>query len=156
MNRSLDLFAPSAIRAGSLGCRAETAAAMADALGRAAARGITREEIASRMSAYLGEKISVATINGYTAPSHTSQAAENGQSARDISLIRAMAFDGAVEEDALLGLFAEKLGNRRVVTDADAALLEWAKLHRQEKELAERRKALEAVLKAKGNGSAVR
>ncbi len=145
-----DLFAPVSARPGSLGCRAEIAATLADAMKRALVRGISREEIASRMSGYLGEKIGTGTLNGYAAPSHTSQAIENGQPARDISLMRAMAFDAAVGEDVLLGLFAEKRGQRRVVSSEDAALLEWAHLHRQEKELAERKKALEAVMRLKG------
>lgn len=147
--RTLDLFSHNATRSGALGCRAEIAAAMADALKRAVAQGISREEIAARMSAYLGEKISVGTLNGYTAPSHTSHAAEHGQPARDINFMRAMAFDAAVEEDVLLALFAEKRGGRRVVSNEDAALLEWAQLHRQEKALAERKKALEAVFRLK-------
>jgi len=148
--RTLDLFSQNITRPGSLGCRAEVAATLADAMKRAADRGVSREDIAARMSNYLGEKISVGTLNGYSAPSHTSQAAENGIPARDISLMRAMAFDAAVEEDVLIGLFAEKRGGRKVVSSDDAALLEWAHLHRQEKELAERKKALEAVIKMKG------
>lgn len=150
--RSLDLFVSNTTRPGSLGCRAEIAATLADAMRMASERGISREEIASRMSAYLGEKIGTGTLNGYAAPSHTSQAEEHGQPARDIGFMRAMAFDAAVEEDALLGLFARKRGNRRVVSGEDAALLEWAHLHRQEKELAERKKALEAVFKLHGAG----
>lgn len=152
MNRSLDLFATTSARPGSLGCRAEISAAMAEALKRAAARGICREDVAARMSLYLGEKISVATLNGYTAPSHTSQAEERGQPVRDISFMRAMAFDAAIEEDALMSLFAGKLGGRKVVSNEDAALLEWARLHQQEQELAKRKKALEAVLKVRGTG----
>jgi hypothetical protein len=148
--RTLDLFTHNATRHGSLGCRAEIAAAMADAMKRALSQGVSREEVATRMSAYLGEKISVGTLNGYTAPSHTSQAEAHGQPARDISFMRAMAFDAAVEEDVLIVLFADKIGGRRVVSSEDAALLEWAQLHRQEKELAERKKALEAVFKLKG------
>lgn len=148
--RTLDLFTPAATRPGSMGCRAEIAAMLAEAMKRAAARGISREEVAARMGLYLGEKISVATLNGYSAQSHTAQAAERGEPARDISFMRAMAFDAAVEEDVLIGLFAEKLGGRRVVSSEDATLLEWAHLHRQEKELAERKRVLEAVFKAKG------
>jgi hypothetical protein len=151
-SRNLDLFTENTTRPGALGCRAEIAGVMADAMKRAAERGISREEIAARMSTYLGEKISVGTLNGYVAPSHTTQAAENGQPARDISFMRAMAFDAAIEEDALIGLFAEKRGARKVVTADDAALLEWAHLHRQEKELAERKKQIEAILKVRGNG----
>lgn len=149
--RTLDLFSQNITRPGSLGCIAEVAAAMVDAMKRAAERGISREEIASRMSAYLGEKVSVGTLNGYAAPSHTVQATERGVPERHISFMRAMAFDAAIEEDTLLGLFAGKRGNRRVVSSEDAALLEWAHLHRQEKELAERKKALEAVFKLKGD-----
>lgn len=150
-NRSLDLFAPAAVRPGSMGCRAEIAATLSEAMKRAAGKGMTREEIAARMGTFLGEKISVATLNGYSSQSHTAQAAENGEPARDISFMRAMAFDAAVEEDVLMGLFAEKLGGRRVVSSEDAALLEWARLHHQEKELGERKRMLEAVLKVKGS-----
>ena len=150
--RTLNLFEQNTTRPGSLGCIAEIAAALAEAMKRAADIGISREEIANRMSTYLGEKISVGTLNGYTAPSHTTQAVERGMPERHISYMRAMAFDAAVEEDVLLGLFAEKRCARRVVSSDDAALLEWAHLHRQEKALAERKKALEAVFKLKGTG----
>jgi len=150
---TLDLFSSNTTRPGSLGCRAEVAATMADAIRRATDRGINREDIAARMSAYLGEKISAGTLNGYTAPSHTShtsQAAASGQPARDISFMRAMAFDAAVEEDVLLALFAEKRNSRKIISGEDAALLEWARLHQQEKELGERKRVLEAVMKVKG------
>lgn len=150
MNLSLDLFSPNITRPGSLGCIAEISATLSEAMRSAAERGISREEIASRMSLYLGEKISVGTLNGYVAPSHTTQAAERGAPERHISFMRAMAFDAAVEDDILLGLFAEKRGGRTVTTHEDSALLEWARLHRQEKELAERKKVLEAVFKLKG------
>lgn len=147
---TLDLFSSNVTRPGSLGCRAEVAATMVEAIKRATDRGINREDIAARMSIYLGEKISVGTLNGYTAPSHTSQAANNGQPARDISFMRAMAFDAAVEEDVLLDLFANKRNGRKVVSSEDATLLEWARLNQQEKELGERKRLLEAVLKVKG------
>lgn len=150
---TLDLFAPAAARPGSFGCRAEIAATIAEALKRAAERGAPREEVAARMSSLLGEKVSVSTLNGYSAQSHTSQAVENGQPARDISLMRAMALDAATEEDALLNLFAAKRGNRAVISREDAALLEWARLHRQEKDLAERKRALEAVFRLAGGGN---
>lgn len=150
--RTLDLFSQNVTRPGSLGCIAEVSATLAGAMARAAERGICREEIANRMSMYLGEKISVGTLNGYAAPSHTTQAAERGVPERHISFMRAMAFDAAVEEDVLLGLFCQKRGDRQVVSSEDAALLEWAHLHRQEKELVERKKALEAMFKLKGGG----
>lgn len=147
---TLDLFSSNQVRPGSLGCPAEVMATIAGAMKRAAARGISREEIASRMSEYLGEKISVATINGFTAPSHTVHAGERGVPERRISMMQAMAFDAAVEEDALIGLYAGKLGGRAIISQEDQQLLEWAKLHREEKALAERKKELEAVMKSKG------
>lgn len=147
---TFDLFRDNATRPGSLGCRAEIAATVAGALKRAADRGLAREEIAARMGVYLGEKIGAATLSGYAAQSHTAGAADRGEPARDISLLRALAFDAAVEEDALLALFAEKRGARRVVSAGDAALLEWAKLHQEEKALAEKKRALEAVMRLKG------
>ncbi len=149
-NRSLDLFAPAVIRPGSMGCRAEIAATLSEAMKRAASKGITREEIAARMGTFLGEKISVATLNGYSSQSHTALAAENGEPARDISFMRAMAFDAALEEDVLMGLFSDKRGGRCVVSNEDAALLEWARLHHEEKALTEKKRALEAVMKLKG------
>lgn len=149
-NTSLDLFSQNTIRPGSLGCRAEVAAMMVEAMKRAADRGLPREEIAARMSIFLGEKVSVGTLNGYVAPSHTSQAEERGQSARDISFMRAMAFDAAIEEDVLLSLYADKIGGRRVVSREDAILLEWARLHQQEKALAERKKTIEMKMKLEG------
>jgi hypothetical protein len=150
LDLTMDLFTSNTTRPGSLDCRAEIAATMLEAMKRAAETGTTREEIAARMSVYLGEKISVGTLNGYVAPSHTSHAAENGAPARDISLMRAMAFDAAVEKDVLLSIFTRKRGDRVVISNQEGALLEWAKLHREEKALGERKKLLEAAMKVGG------
>jgi len=147
---TLDLFTTNTTMPGSLGCRAEVSATMAEAMKRAAEHGISREEIAARMSGYLGERISVGTLNGFVAPSHTSQAEQRGAPVRDISFMRAMAFDAAVEEDVLLSLFCRKRGDRIAVNNGDAALLEWARLHHEEKALSERKKLLEAAMKVKG------
>jgi len=147
---TLDLFSQNNIRPGSIGCRAEIAATMVEAMKHAANKGISREEIAARMSNFLGEKISVGSLNGFVAPSHTSQAATSGQPVRDISYMRAMAFDAAVEDDVLLGLFSDKMGGRKIINSDDYALLEWAKLHQQEKALNERKKLLEATMKLSG------
>ena len=84
------------------------------------------------------------SLNGYTSQAH-------GE--REISLRRAMAFDAALGEDILLGLYAEKLGGRQVVSAADADMLEWARLHHEERQLAARKKALEAVLNNKRRSS---
>lgn len=146
MNRSRDILTGSLFdadpqRPGTLGCRIEIAATMTEALERAHKRGITREQVASRMAYHLGEKFSVASLNGYTAPSHTE---------RDISLVRAMAFDAALGEDALLSLYATKRGDRRVITANEAAYIELGHIHQEEKELAERKRALQIILKSKG------
>ncbi len=138
-NASGDLFANHPERPGALGCQVEIAATMAVAMERARERSVTREHIAERMSYLLGEKISKDTLDGYVAPSHLQQG-------REISFKRAMAFDAAIGQPVLLGLFAEKLGGWRVMDAADADLLEWARLHHEERQLSARKKALEAVL----------
>lgn len=138
---TLDLFACET-RPGSLGCAIEVAATIADALDRARAESnISRQQIADRMSHHLGERMSVNMINNYASQSHE----------HEISLRRAMAFDAALESDVLLNLWAAKRGGRRVISQDDAALLEWARLHHQEKQLAERRRLLEAQIKARTN-----
>ena len=134
-----DLFAAASERPGAFGCQVEIAACMAVAMERARERGLTRERIAERMSFLTGEKISVDTLNGYVAPSHQQQG-------REIPFRRALAFDAALGEDVLLGLAAEKLGGRQVVSADDGDLLAWARLHHEERRLAARKKALEAVL----------
>lgn len=141
--RSGDLFAAEVERPGAMGCRLEIAATMKQALEKA---GLSREKVAERMVYHLGERISADTLNGYIAPSHT----ENAHAPRDIKLIHAMAFDAAVGQDALMGIYSAKRGGRILVNEDDAALLEWARLHQQEKALSERKRALEAVLKMKG------
>lgn len=138
---SLDLFTQSDERAGTLACGIEIAATINEALDKAKAHGVTREEVAVRMSYHLGEKFGVPTLEGYAAESHKD---------RHISLVRAMAFDAALGADVLLGLYARKRGERAIVSRDDAELLEWARLHREEKALAERKRALEAVMKLKG------
>lgn len=132
-----DLFADAPERPGRLGCAVEIAATMARAIELARPRGLDRAAIVARMSYHLGERISEATLNGYTSQAHDE---------REISLRRAMAFDAALGEDVLLGLYAEKIGGRQVVSAADADLLEWARLHHEERQLAARRKALEAAM----------
>jgi len=135
------LFDAAPDTAGSLACGVEIAAALADALERARNKGVSRKQVAEKMSYLLGEKFTEATLNAYCAQSH-------GQ--HEINLRRAMAFDAALEEDALLGMYARKRGGRVVMTEDDAALLEWARLHQEEKALSERKRAFEAVMKLKG------
>lgn len=116
----------------------EIAAAITQALESARLKqGVSRETVVQRMSFHLGERMSEATLNSYT-----SQAQEG----REISLRRAMAFDAAIGSDVLLTLYARKRGSRQVVAQEDGELLEWARLHQQEKAIAARKRALEAVL----------
>ena len=143
---TFDLFADAPQRPGEMGCRVEIAATMAEALRIAATQGLTREAVAERMAFHLGDKFNPATLNSYTAPSHT----EKAEQPRDISLLRAMAFDAALEQDVLLGLYARKRGDRRVITADEAAFIELGHIHQQERELAERKKALQTLLKAGG------
>lgn len=139
---SLNLFTAQADeRAGTLACGIEIVATINEALDKARAHGVTRETVAERMGYHLGEKFGLATLEGYAAVSHAD---------RKITLERAMAFDAALGTDVLLGLYARKRGARAIVSSDDAALLEWAKLHQEEKALAERKRALEAVMKMKG------
>lgn len=145
-SHSLDLFADAPERPGGMGCRVEIAATMAEALRIAATRGLTREAVAERMAFHLGDRFNPATLNGYTAPSHT----EKAEQPRDISLLRAMAFDAALGQDVLLGLYARKRGERRVVTADEAAFIELGRIHQQERELAERKRALQSLLKTGG------
>jgi hypothetical protein len=139
--RSLDLFADSPERPGSLGCAIEIAATMADAIERVRSKGMTRAAIVDRMAFHLGEKVSEATLNGYTSQGHAD---------REISLKRAMAFDAAIGEDVLLALFARKRGDKRVISAADAAYVELGRIHQTERELAERKRALQTLLKSGG------
>jgi hypothetical protein len=147
-SHNLELFADTPERPGGLGCRVEIAATMAEALKAAAGRGLTREAVVERMAFHLGEKFNPATLNGYTAMSHTDKANQP----RDISLVRAMAFDAALGADVLLGLFARKRGERRVITADEAAYIELGRIHQQEKELAARKRVLQTMLRH-GGGS---
>lgn len=142
--KRIDPFTPDLFtqpRAGSLACGIEIAAAMADAIDRARERGITRDMIVSNMSYHLGETMSENMLNAYTAQSRDKH---------EINLRRAMAFDAAIGEDVLLSLYAQKRGGRRVITDEEAAYIELGRIHQEEKDLAERKRALQAMLRVKG------
>ncbi len=149
--RSLDLFADAPERPGALGCAIEIAATMSEALHRASLSGTQRETITERMSFHLGERISEATLSSFTAPSRTEDKdGTPGKPEREISLRRAMAFDAALGADVLLSLYARKRGERRVVTAEEAAFIELGRIHQQERALAERKRALQSLLKTGG------
>lgn len=135
-----DLFQTSDTTPGGLACAIEVAATMTHALDRARERGVSHKAVVEKMSFHLGEKLSEAMLYAYTSTSHEKH---------EVSLRRAMAFDAALGEDNLLNLFASKRGNRRVISADDAALLELGRIHQAERELAERKRLLQAVLKTK-------
>ncbi|MBP9713281.1 MAG: hypothetical protein KBD60_06235 [Sterolibacterium sp.] len=124
---------------GRMGCAVEIAAVMAQAIDAARERGLDRAQIVARMSFVLGERLSEATLNGYTSQAHAE---------REISLRRAMAFDAALGADVLLGLYAQKCGGRRVVSADEAAFIELGRIQQQEQQLAARKRALQTLLKA--------
>jgi hypothetical protein len=134
------LFDSDAEKAGSLACGIEIAATMADSLALAQERGTTRDAVADKMSHLLGERITAHVLNAYTATS---------KDKHEVSLRRAIAFDAALGEDVMLGLFARKRGGRKIITAEEAAYIELGRIHQAEKELAERKRALQAMLKAK-------
>lgn len=136
-----NLFDSESESAGSLACGIEIASTMAEALARAQEKGIRREQVAEKMSFYLGERVSEQMLYAYTATS---------KDKHEISMRRAMAFDAAINSDVLLGLYAKKRGDRRVITHEEAAYIELGRIHQEEKELAERKRALQAILKVKG------
>jgi hypothetical protein len=147
---SFDLFADAPERPGGLACRIEIAATMAEALRVAGKQGLQREVVVKRMAFHLGDKLNPDTLNNYTSESRAEQGDEHTASARDISLLRAMAFDAAIGSDVLLSLYARKRGERRVVTADEAAFIELGRIHHQERALAERKRALQTLLKTGG------
>lgn len=148
---SLDLFADLPERPGGLACAVEIAMTMGEALAQLERRGTSRDDVVERMTFHLGERISKATLDSFTALSRTESGDDGhgaaGKPEREISLRRAMAFDAAVGSDVLLSLYARKRGERRVVTADEAAFIELGRIHQQERVLAERKRALQTLLK---------
>ena len=103
--------------------------AVAAALRDADARGVSREEVARLMGAYLGERISVPMLNGYA-----SQAREQNV----ISTPRLLALVHVTGDRRLLQLLAEPFG-WAVIEAKFLPMIELAALREREDEL--RRKA---------------
>lgn len=143
--RTIDMFDEAGPIPGSLGCAAEVSAVMREALERLGTeRGMSRDDVAAAMSRLLGDKFSVSVLNGYCADSHED---------REPSFRRAMAFDAVCRQPVLLALYVRKLGLGHLITDEDAELLEWAKLHQEEQRIAERKRALQAAMKMRSGRS---
>jgi hypothetical protein len=137
-----DLFGdPAQVAPGSCSCSIEIAHTMSEAIDKCREAGVDRERIADRMSYLLGDKVSVAMLNAYTAPSRETH---------QINVERAIAFDAAVhaviDQRVLLPLQARHAGER-VVSKAEAAHIELGRIYLQERELRERKRALQIILR---------
>lgn len=143
-SKTPDLFIDSAGNIpGSCACSIEIAHTMSEALDKCREAGVDRERIADRMSYLLGDKVSVSMLNAYSAPSRETH---------QINVERAIAFDAAVRTvtgtRALLHLQARHAGER-VVSQEEAAHIELGRIFLQERELRERKSALQVLLRGK-------
>jgi hypothetical protein len=92
-----------------------------------------RDEVAQRMSSYLGQDVSVNMLNGYASPSREDHR---------ISVPRLMALLHATGDRRLLELLAEPFG-WAVIERRLLPLIEVAEIRRHEDKLRRRRQALE-------------
>lgn len=136
--RPVVAFEPARVRAATL--HGQIARAVAEALRDAAASGIAREEIAARMTAILGERISKTMLDAYA-----SQARED----HSIGLARFVALIQATGDRRLLELLAEPMG-WAVVERADLALIELAALREHHDEVTRQMKLLQLQAKQRG------
>lgn len=128
---------------GSCACSIEIAHTMSEAIEKCREAGIDRERIVDRMSYLIGDKISVAMLNAYTAPSRETH---------QINVERAIAFDSTVRAltgaSPLLRLQARHAGER-VVSQEEAAHIELGRIFLEERHLRERKAALQVLLRNK-------
>lgn len=120
--------------------RDRLARAIAAALKDADAAGVTREEIAQRMSDFLGERVSLNMLNGYA-----SQARED----HTISVPRLMALLHATGDQRLLELLAEPMG-WAVVQKKYLPLIELAAVREQADALTKRSRQLRSAARREG------
>lgn len=125
-------YPPEAVRAATLAGRISRA--VAHTLRECA---LKREEIAERMSAFLGEAVSVTMLNVYA-----SQARED----QNISAVRLIALAHATSDARLLDLLAAELG-LAVVEREDLARLELLRLQDEERALKRRMDELKRELR---------
>ena len=143
--KTVDLFSDeSAHNPGSVACSIEIAHTMSDALDKCRVAGVDRTKVAERMSWLLGDQeVSVAMLNAYTAASRTTH---------QINVERAIAFDsavhGAIGKRPLLHLQASH-AKEHLVSQDEFALIELGRIYLQQRELSERRRALQVILKGK-------
>lgn len=131
-------FAEERVRAQTLGQRISRA--VGAALRDADDHGMDRDEIAQRMSEFLGERVSRTALDGYA-----SQARED----RAITLVRFVALIHATRDQRLLEMLAEGMGwavvERRFLT-----LIELAAVRDHADELLRRAKAIQRQARAEG------
>lgn len=120
--------------------RDRLARAVAATLKDADARGLTREDIAARMSEFLGERISLAMLNAYA-----SQARED----HVISVARLLGLLHATRDQRLLELLAEPLGFA-VVERKYLPLIELAAVREQSDALAKRARDVRRAARREG------
>ena len=128
--KPLRRFADERVRAGSIA--GNVARAVAEALRDAATAGLSREEMARRMSDYLGETVSRHMLDAYA-----SQAREE----HIPSVVRFIALLHASGDVRLLQMIAEMFG-WAVVPRKFVPLIELANLREQEDELRRQREAI--------------
>lgn len=143
-SKTVDLFNDAAgTTPGSCACSIEIAHTMSEALDKCREAGVDRERVADRMSYLIGDKVSVAMLNAYSAPSRETH---------QINVERAIAFDATVKSvtgtSPLLRLQARHAGDR-VVSQEEAAHIELGRIFLQERELRERKSALQVLLRGK-------
>ena len=134
-----DLFAALARPAatpGSLSCAKECSAVMSQALKDCP---LDRYEVAARMSRLLGEEITKSMLDTWTAESKDEHIP---------NYLRAIAFDAAIESDALLNFFASKRG-RRALDGEDSLLTELGRMEQMRDQLSGQIKAVREHLKRK-------
>lgn len=111
--------------------------AMRVTLDAARERGLSREDVAARMSEFLGEEYSAARLNADTAESKETHV---------INAVRLMAFVNATGDSRIISLIAEPAGlavvDRKWLPAIEAALLE-----QHEAEIAERRRRAQAAVR---------
>lgn len=143
-DRTHDLFnipqAP-ALTDGSLDCAAELCATLADMITDAMKRGVIRSryDLAARMSELVGQEITKAMIDAWTAES---------KEAWRFPFQFAPAFEAALDSTRLQELFGRKRGSR-ILVGKDALLAEMGQLDVDEARIKQRRAELKAQF-AKG------
>lgn len=131
-------FAPERVRGGTK--QQQLARAIGAALKDADARGVTREDIAERMSEFLGERVSKHMLDAYASPARGEHV---------ISLLRFLALLHATGDRRLLELLAEPLG-WAVVEQRHVALIELAAVQDKQDELRRQAEALKRRARAQG------